>query len=298
MRRSGLMVALVAPMLVLGLLAFGSTLRPGSSEAQTGSMHNCPQAGKWAISVWEGPDGTDTGQALASCGAVPVVAAYYLDPQTQGWSRWFAGQPGFSTLSTLNNMQGVLALGSAAGPVTTPTPSPAPAPGTILYQADWSSGLNGWPGAFGWKVLNGMLLNDGSNNDSLNWIAAPYEPGAFDIADYAVEAEIQLIGLPCGSFGIVVREGYWAGFHTCTGGNYAAAKITPKSGQAIAERDYPASQSWHTYHVEVKGNTLRLLIDGVVILEALDNRYLSGGTVGLWSDSAQVNVRSFKVIAL
>lgn len=32
----------------------------------------------------------------------------------------------------------------------------------LLYQADWSGGLNGWAGGDGWKTLNGLLLNDGT----------------------------------------------------------------------------------------------------------------------------------------
>src|ERR1700730_4674451 len=35
--------------------------------------------------------------------------------------------------------------------------------GTILYQADWSQSLNGWVGSQDWRVLNGELLNDGTN---------------------------------------------------------------------------------------------------------------------------------------
>jgi hypothetical protein len=93
-------------------------------------MHNCPQAGKWSIAVWDGPDGTDAGEALTTCGDVPVAAAYYLDPQTQGWSRWFAGQPGMSTLSTMNDNQGVIAVGAMAAPPPSPTPTPPPTPGT------------------------------------------------------------------------------------------------------------------------------------------------------------------------
>jgi hypothetical protein len=258
-------------------------------------MLNCPQAGKWAISVWEGPDGTDAGQALATCGAGAVSVAYYLDPQTGGWLGWFAGRPEISNLTTLNDLQGVLALGSASAPEVTPTPAPV----TALYQADWSGGLAGWPGAFGWKVLNGMLLNDGANDDWQNWIAAPYEPGAAGIADYVVEAEIQVVGEPhCGSFGIVVREAYRPGFYhvgTCA---WLEAFVRTKDGDTIAAKSIRPDNEWHTYRAEVKGNVVRFLIDGAVIAEATDNRYLTGGRVGLWSDQIQVSVRSFRVIAL
>jgi len=104
---------LLGGIIVLGVLTLAWVIGAGSSEAQQDGMHNCPQPGKWAISVWDGADGTDTGEALATCGALPV-AAYSLDPQTGGWSYWFAGQSGMPTLSTLNNMQGIIALGPAA----------------------------------------------------------------------------------------------------------------------------------------------------------------------------------------
>ena len=129
MRNSWLSVALVAAMLALGLLASGWILAAGPSEAQSGSMHNCPPVGKWSIAVWEGESGTAAADALATCGAGTVAAAYSLDPQTGGWSRWFAGKPDVSNLPPLSDLQGVLALGAAAGPVVTPTPAATPTPG-------------------------------------------------------------------------------------------------------------------------------------------------------------------------
>jgi Tol biopolymer transport system component len=136
----------VAGMVALGLLALVWAIGTGSTEAQQGTMHNCPQASKWAISVWSGDDGTDTGQALAICGAGAVITAYDLDPETQAWSRWFAGRPEISNLQTLNDMQGVIALGGAEVPTTptpTPTPSPTPTPtltptlsGSIAFWSD------------------------------------------------------------------------------------------------------------------------------------------------------------------
>ena len=93
-------------------------------------MHNCPQAGKWAISVWSGDSATDTGQALATCGEGQVAVAYSIDPQTQTWLRWFAGRPEVSTLQTLNDMQGIIALGAVGAPQVTPTPTLTPTPGT------------------------------------------------------------------------------------------------------------------------------------------------------------------------
>jgi hypothetical protein len=115
-------------MLALGLLALGWMLAAGPSEALSGSMHSCPPAGKWSIAVWEGESGAAATDALATCGAGTVAAAYSLDPQTQVWSRWFADKPEASNLPPLNDLQGVLALGAAAGPVATPTPASTPTP--------------------------------------------------------------------------------------------------------------------------------------------------------------------------
>jgi len=113
--------------LALGLAASIWTLGAGVSEAQQDVMRNCPQTGKWTIAVWDGPDGTDTGQALATCGETAVTAAYYINPQAQGWERWLAGRPELSSLGALNYLQGVLALGAGGAPTPTVTATLTPA---------------------------------------------------------------------------------------------------------------------------------------------------------------------------
>jgi len=105
-----------------GVLALGGTAAVGAAAAErvgaaqaAGQLRNCPPAGKWSIAVWDAQDGTAAADALATCGADAVDAAYSLDPQTGGWLRWFAGKPEASNLATMENLQGVLALGSATG---------------------------------------------------------------------------------------------------------------------------------------------------------------------------------------
>jgi hypothetical protein len=114
---------LLPGLVALGIVALASVLGAASSGAQQGAMDNCPQAGRWAVAVWNGDDGTAINDALATCGENAVSAAYYLDPQTGGWLRWFPGRPDISSLTTLNNLQGVIALGGF-GSAMTPTPSP------------------------------------------------------------------------------------------------------------------------------------------------------------------------------
>jgi hypothetical protein len=110
-RRLGLLVlGLVAGVLI----AAGSTMAPGTSGAQSGSMLNCPPPGEWSIAVWDGAAGASADDALASCGVDAVAAAYSLDAQTGAWSRWFAGKPDVSNLPPLGETQGLLALGGTA----------------------------------------------------------------------------------------------------------------------------------------------------------------------------------------
>jgi hypothetical protein len=110
-------------MLALALVALVWAIGIGSSQAQQGAMHNCPQAGKWAISVWDGDDATDADDAFATCDEGGVAVAYSIDPATQQWSRWFADRPELNTLTTVDDMQGVLALGGAAAPATPVLPA-------------------------------------------------------------------------------------------------------------------------------------------------------------------------------
>lgn len=79
-----------------------------------GSLVGCPAAGKWSLAAWSGASGTPTGEALATCTLAPVEAAYWLDPDTQAWLRYFPAHPELSSLATLNNLQAILALGGGS----------------------------------------------------------------------------------------------------------------------------------------------------------------------------------------
>jgi Tol biopolymer transport system component len=77
-------------------------------------MYNCPQARKWAMAAWQGPDGVAAGEALDTCGEGGVDAAYVLDAASGEWSRWFAGRSEISNLAMVGNMQGLIVLGSSS----------------------------------------------------------------------------------------------------------------------------------------------------------------------------------------
>lgn len=176
-----------------------------------------------------------------------------------------------------------------------PTATPAPHPGDILYQADWSKGPDGWGTPSGWNYLNGMLINDGTS-DANQPLWAPYEPST---PNYAVEAQIQVVGRPqpldSTGFDIVARTNYELlldyGCSACIYNNTQQNQIGPF-------RYGSCDSSWHTYRLEVNGNQVRAFIDGNLIAEGMDNHHLTPGQVGIWCAGAQINVRSFKVIAL
>jgi hypothetical protein len=156
--------------MAVGLLTWA--LAAGSSEAQQDGMYNCPQAGKWAISVWENADGAETGQALATCGAGVVDFAYYLDPATNSWLGYFAGRPEVSKLLTLNNIQGIIAHGAMGAPPRTSTPEPTPGAGEVA--------MHNCPQAGKWAIS----VWDGPDGTETGAALAMCGEGAVDFAYY------------------------------------------------------------------------------------------------------------------
>jgi hypothetical protein len=196
---------------------------------------------------------------------------------------------------------------ASLSPTNTPTLTTV-TPGKILYYADWSNGSNGWQEAGGWKIYHKELLNDGTDNNSTDiepTIVAPYTLGS--VLNYAVEVRIKVDNyndFPC--FGIVVRnvgsQGYSVGM-SCDM-QFSTIQITPDLtgyNNALAQQPFNPSNAWHTYRIEVKDNTIKLFIDSNTkpLLQAIDNKYLSdGGQVGLWCHNAQLEISSFKIVAL
>jgi hypothetical protein len=200
----------------------------------------------------------------------------------------------------------------------TPEPSPTPLPkaGDVLYRATTKNGeFKRWAASGDWKVLDGMLLNDGTEctDDIYRGLETPYKPGS--LGDYAVEVQVQVVsGGKCfnyNSFGLNVRltdQGwYGSGVYVIEGqqGPAFIDRLTLNQEGTnvddytrLVEKDFEPDSDWHTYRVEVQGNHIRLLIDGTLVGEATDNRFLEGGEIYLWCHGPQINVRSFKVIAL
>lgn len=187
-----------------------------------------------------------------------------------------------------------------------------PASEITLFEIEWSDGLNGWSAPIEWQVVNGTLVNDGTGPDQEVWVVAPFEP---QTQDYAVEAEILFINrnrdsvINCvdAGFGLVARgdgqSGYFGGIlnleELCLGGNdFAGIRLGTENSDSLSQTRYTLGDDWHTYRLEVEGNAIRLYIDGRLMAETRDNQLLQAGEVGLWSSAMQIEVRSFKVLAL
>ncbi len=196
---------------------------------------------------------------------------------------------------------------ASLSPTNTPTLTTV-TPGKILYYADWSNGSNGWEESKGWKIYHKELLNDGtySGTDIEPTIVAPYTLGS--VLNYAVEVRIKVdnyTDFPC--FGIVVRNvgstGYSVGM-SCDDMQFSTIQITADLtgyNNVLAQQPFNPYNAWRTYRIEVKDNTIKLFIDGHTkpLLQAIDNKYLSdGGQAGLWCHNAQLEISSFKIVAL
>jgi hypothetical protein len=175
----------------------------------------------------------------------------------------------------------------------------------VLYEVQDATDFAEWSLGPPWTQVGDMLVSDGSASSAL---LAPVDLG--HVNDYAVEAEIQYIhgNYTCSEhrFGVFARSdgrssgyaGLIANLCSLKGGNVSVFSRDQKRPPDLAGGVYEPRQEWHTYRLEVVGNEITLLVDGAVICQAIDNQFLTGGGAGLLNIGVQINVRSFRVVAL
>jgi len=197
--------------------------------------------------------------------------------------------------------------GPTATPTVTPTPLPTatalPTPPYVLCTSGANDNWSGWPIGGAWKVLNGQLLNDGTDGGGSNqpFIApAKCQPPT---PDYLVEVAIQDPRPAICSTGRC-GFGIWARMASGTNGEtgYTLASY-PCCGDVdilgIAQSNPNPGSAKHTYGLQVKGNVITIFLDGGQIASAIDNTYLYPGQVALWTEGGdQMVVTSFKVTML
>jgi len=171
----------------------------GSPEPVQGSMQNCPQPGQWAIAVWDGDNGAAADQAFATCGEGAVAAAYNIDPDTQVWSRWFAGRPEISNLTTLSNSEGVIVLGSGVSAASTGSDEPvrAAANGMLGCPQPGKWAISVWTGMSGTPTDQAVASCAGATVTAAYWLEPQtqawkrYFDGRPEISNLATLSQMQ-----------------------------------------------------------------------------------------------------------
>lgn len=203
----------------------------------------------------------------------------------------------------------------AATPTATSTATPTPHPlaaGTVLCQSGSNDNWNGWSLGSDWTVLNGLLVTTGASGKSEELSAIPpsaCQPASHATRDYVVDATIQVVSRNNGAtccFGLAVRASPgqygWTGYEGRLDIGYpfptAYADIYRlDGGESLSETEFDVGSGWYTYAVTVNASTIAFSVNGGIVGQASDNAFLQPGEVGLWSESAQIQVSSFEVIA-
>jgi hypothetical protein len=98
-----------------------------------------------------------------------------------------------------------------------------------------------------------------------------------------------------------LMAGLGKGFVGCDGVHSNALVATADTDlNAVAQdsRPFSAGHAWHTVRVEVRGNTIRLLIDGRLRTSTTTKQFAGATSIGLFSLSARIQVKNFSVRAL
>jgi hypothetical protein len=166
-----------------------------------------------------------------------------------------------------------------------------------------------------WTASADALVNEGSSATAEPWLVLSAVPSA----NFAVEAEIRVTGLlesVCDqSFGLVAgspgaSQVFGGGLIFPCASDTARARLTDVSvwedgynaDPVLAEKTFDPGNEWHTYRFELRGDALRLLIDGADVvsgtLEAPIDASSGDAQAGLWAQGVQLKVRKVSVHVL
>jgi hypothetical protein len=194
-------------------------------------------------------------------------------------------------------------------PATTDTTEALPS--NILYEADWSSGMNGWSGTSGWTTTGGMLVNNGEGevgSGTPAMITAPYQP---DTPNYIIVSVIALTGTtkpvagPVKAFGEAARVTSAGGYTMGCGPSPVSGSddlflANPAKGEQLTDTildgaPFDPGTGWHTYRLEVSGSTISVSVGSILEIKVTDSRWTDPGKLGLWAAGTPISVKSFKV---
>lgn len=203
----------------------------------------------------------------------------------------------------------------AASASATASPSPTAIP-RLIYQTDWSHGLDGWMATPGWSVSGGALQSDmGTERE----ITSSFHPGT---SNYAIEVRFQIVAV---SQRPPTQLDLSADATSGAGGNrdgfiflmdsvaltyvmfaqhpHVEVYIDPMVDMDLSTyqpHDFEPGSHWHIYRVEVRGPWAVLSIDGHFISSALSAKtsQLSTGPLHFSCSGVALRLSDFKVYAL
>jgi hypothetical protein len=182
----------------------------------------------------------------------------------------------------------------------------------LVYQAMWSQGAGGWSFAADphFAVASGVLSYDGTGRTQT---LAPFHTTR--LPNFAVQATIRGVSPGVSSdvikaqrlslgYGIMARvsggtpqSGFLVGFDDVSGSE--AGAVIDWDGGGVGGAGFTPGTDWHTYRLEVRGRSYRLLFDGQEAVGSIRTNDLRGFTgIGIWSSYYQIEVKDFKVFAL
>jgi hypothetical protein len=166
-----------------------------------------------------------------------------------------------------------------------------------------------------WSATADALVNPGSSAVAEPWLVLSAVPSA----DFAVEAEIRVTGRlesVCDqSFGLVAGS---PGADQVFGGGliFPCASDTPRArltdvsvwedgynaDPVLAEETFDPGNEWHTYRFELRGDDVRLLVDGADVVSGTVGAPVDASSgdaqAGLWAQGVQLKVRRVSVQVL
>jgi len=165
-----------------------------------------------------------------------------------------------------------------------------------------------------WKPTPDALRNQGKSADAEPWLKLTTIP----VPNVAIEAEIRVNGLLetfCNqSFGLAAGNAnagtvFGAGVLFPCGDGEAAARLTDVSvwedgyhaDPTVAENAFDPGDDWRTYRFELRGESVRLIVDGVgIVTGTLDAPLDATGEAeaGIWSQGVNLDIRTIEIFPL
>lgn len=198
---------------------------------------------------------------------------------------------------------------AASSPTATPTPV-LPA-GTLLFQSDWSQGLNTWGHPAGWTAVQGAVQSDSREN---NVLTVPFSPPT---PNYALEVRFQVVSVPANGGEFTIQALAARGKD-----GYVASILNLLSPAPHSEFSHPQLQIYttsiangngtfhpgvylpgtaiHTFRLAVQGPEVDLFADGISKGSALspDTPRLSSGPLQVVSSGVVMRILSVRITAL